>query len=105
MSKPRQQIIPCVHIRRRRCMHVWALPMLFLLAALASCGGRPNGASTADATSGRHKPASRGLPFEMVVIAPQQAFEGEVSDSIDMLLRCSTPVLPQHEPMFRLDVV
>ena len=105
MSKPCQHIIPCVHIRRRRCMRVWCVPMLFLIAALASCGGRPNGASTADATSGQHKPASRGLPFEMVVIAPQQAFEGEVSDSIDMLLRCSTPVLPQHEDLFRLNII
>ncbi|MBQ9285226.1 MAG: DUF4837 family protein [Bacteroidaceae bacterium] len=50
-------------------------------------------------------PASRGLPFEMVVIAPEQAYEGELSDSIDAVFRASTPVLPQHEPMFRLNVI
>ena len=52
-----------------------------------------------------NKPASRGLPFEMVVIAPEQAYEGELSDTIDAVLRASTPVLPQHEPMFRLNIV
>ncbi len=50
-------------------------------------------------------PASRGLPFEMVVIAPEQAYQGELSDTIDAVLRASTPVLPQHEPMFRLNVI
>ncbi len=70
--------------------------------ALAACGGREK-AESGDGVG--HKPASRGLPFEMVVIVPEKAYEGELSDSIDAVLRASTPVLPQHEPMFRLNVV
>lgn len=89
-----------------RFRHVPSAMFLVLFSLLmASCGGRGRsgaGESLADATL---KPASKGLPFEMVVIAPQLAFEGEVSDSIDMLLRCSTPILPQHEDLFRLNII
>ena len=78
--------------------------MKIALVALTftACGGREKPES-GDGVG--HKPPSRGLPFEMVVIAPEQAYEGELSDSIDAVLRASTPVLPQHEPMFRLNVV
>ena len=74
------------------------------MAILLVACGRGEGQKGVDNGVG-HKPASRGLPFEMVVIAPEQAYEGELSDSIDAVLRASTPVLPQHEPMFRLNVV
>lgn len=51
------------------------------------------------------KPASRGLPFELVVIIPEGLYTGELRDSLDALTMASTPVLPQHEPMFRTDMV
>lgn len=76
---------------------------LALFFLLISCGGR-SGGSAADEEVG-HKPASRGLPFELVVIIPQQLYAGEVRDSLDALVSASTPVLPQHEPMFRLNMV
>ncbi len=50
-------------------------------------------------------PPSKGLPYELVVIVPRVACEGALADSIDAVLRASTPVLPQHEPLFRLDIV
>lgn len=52
-----------------------------------------------------HKPASKGLPYELVLIVPKALYEGSLRDSLDALLKSSTPVLPQHEPLFRLDVV
>lgn len=70
----------------------------------SACGGQ-RGGTAGGGQPAEHKPESRGLPFEMVVIAPQQVFEGELSDSVDMLLRCSTPVLPQHESLFRLNII
>lgn len=75
------------------------------LLLLTSCGADGRRATGAEPGSQQHMPASKGLPFEMVVIAPRLAYEGELADSVDMLLRCSTPVLPQHEPLFRLNVV
>ena len=62
------------------------------------------------ACSGKHetptgnKPVSRGLPYELVVIVPRTAYQGELKDSIDKVLKGSTPLLPQHEPLFRLNV-
>ena len=79
--------------------------MLCAFMLLGSCTDSQNRKSPTDSAKVESKPASRGLPFEMVVIVPQKAFEGELADSIDMLLRCSTPVLPQHEPLFRLNII
>ena len=35
---------------------------------------------------------------------PQAIYTGELKDTLDAVLKGSTPVLPQHEPLFRLDV-
>lgn len=72
--------------------------LLALLTALivVSCSSGDRGA---------HKPASKGLPYELVLIVPKTLYEGPLRDSLDVLLKSSTPVLPQHEPLFRLDVV
>lgn len=51
-----------------------------------------------------HKPAARGLPYELVMVVPRGLYTGELKDSLDAVLMGSTPVLPQHEPLFRLDV-
>lgn len=79
---------------------VLAASCVFLLACMA-CTSRGGG----DGDGVGHKPASKGQPFEMVVIIPEQLYAGEVKDSLDEVLRCSTPVLPQHEPLFRLNMV
>lgn len=52
-----------------------------------------------------HKPHSRGLPYELAMIIPQSAWKGELKDTLEAVLQASTPVLNQHEPLFRLDVV
>lgn len=72
--------------------------LLALLTALivVSCSSGDRGA---------HKPASKGLPYELVLIMPKTLYDGPLRDSLDVLLKSSTPVLPQHEPLFRLDVV
>ncbi|MCR5820369.1 MAG: DUF4837 family protein [Bacteroidaceae bacterium] len=54
---------------------------------------------------GGQKPHSRGNPYELVLIVPRGLYNGELRDSLDAVLRASTPVLPQHEPLFRLNVV
>jgi len=75
---------------------------MLLLVALGGCTSK-NGRSGDDEVG--HKPSSKGQPFEMVVIIPEQIYAGEVKDSLEELLRCSTPVLPQHEALFRLNIV
>ena len=80
-----------------------ALVLSFFMLSLASCGG--SSASSPDGSGVGHKPSSRGQAFELVVIIPEQLYEGEVRDSLDALVRASTPVLPQHEPLFRLNMV
>ncbi len=71
--------------------------MLGALLLLTSCG-RKDGQV-------QQKPQSRGLPYELVLIVPEPIFHGELKDTLEAVLKGSTPVLPQHEPMFRLDVV
>lgn len=39
------------------------------------------------------------------MIIPQSLYSGELRDTLDAVLRASTPVLPQHEPLFRVNVV
>ena len=50
------------------------------------------------------KPQSKGLPYELVLVIPRGIYTGELKDTLDAVLQGSTPVLPQHEAMFRLDV-
>ena len=74
----------------RRC--AW----LLLALAFVACNGSKEPAQ---------KPASRGLPYELAMVVPQALYTGELKDTLDAVLMGSTPVLPQHEPLFRLDVV
>lgn len=64
-------------------------------------------ACTQTSSEGRvgHQPSSKGLPYEMVVILPRALYSGELRDTLEAVLQCSTPVLPQHEPLFRLNIV
>ncbi len=50
-------------------------------------------------------PSSRGLPYELALLIPRTLYTGQLRDTLDAILRGSTPGLPQHEPMFRLNVV
>ena len=50
-------------------------------------------------------PPSRGLPYELALLIPRALYAGELRDTIDAILRQSTPALPQHEPIFRINVV
>ncbi len=79
----------------------WSALTVSCLLLAFSCTSK----SERDGDGVGHKPASKGQPFEMVVIIPEQLYVGEVKDSLDEVLRCSTPVLPQHEPLFRLNMV
>ena len=69
------------------------------VALLAACSQSPG--------EGRvgHLPSSKGLPYEMVVIVPKAMYAGELRDTLEAVLQGSTPVLPQHEPLFRLNIV
>ena len=72
--------------------------VLFMTAALlVACGAKDE--------KGQQKPSSRGLPYELVLIVPEPIYKGELRDSLETVLKGSTPLLPQHEPLFRLDVV
>ncbi|MCR5179662.1 MAG: DUF4837 family protein, partial [Bacteroidaceae bacterium] len=81
-----------------------ALPLLLCMSFLScSSDGKGGGATSGDAVS--QKPSSRGLPYELVLLIPRGLYTGELKDSLDAVLQGSTPILPQHEPIFRLDVV
>ena len=77
---------------RKLCVFfVWLSALL-----LAACGG--GGKAPV-------QPPSRGLPYELAVIIPQALYQGALKDTLEAVLKASTPVLNQHEPMFRVDVV
>ena len=82
-------------------IHLWGCLVAVVIALTASScttkGGR-------DQESGGNKPVARGLPYELVMVVPRGLYTGELKDSLDAVLLGSTPVLPQHEPLFRLDV-
>lgn len=72
--------------------------VLLLAAMLAgACSQKQDKAATC--------PPSRGLPYELVLLIPRGLWTGELRDTLEAILLASTPGLPQHEPMFRLDVV
>lgn len=72
------------------------LLLLLCIIALTACSDRPKE---------QQKPHSRGNAYELVLIVPRAIYAGELRDSLDAVLRASTPVLPQHEPLFRLSFV
>ena len=82
-------------------IHLWGCLVAVVIALTASScttkGGR-------DQETGGYKPVARGLPYELVMVVPRGLYTGELKDSLDAVLLGSTPVLPQHEPLFRLDV-
>lgn len=80
-----------------RLHHLCYITLSVLL--FSACAGKGEGRGQA------HQPASRGLPYELAMVIPQALYSGELRDTLDAVLRASTPVLPQHEPLFRVDVV
>ncbi len=89
----------CLIDNLTRCFLDKALLFAVLALALSACSGKGEGGGQV------HQPASRGLPYELAMIIPQSLYSGELRDTLDAVLRASTPVLPQHEPLFRVDVV
>lgn len=79
------------------------LGMLWMAPACSSHGDGKRAGEEQHEGVGR-KPQSRGLPYELVLVIPRGIYCGELKDSLDAVLLGSTPVLPQHEAMFRLDV-
>lgn len=79
------------------------LGMLWMAPACSSHGDGKRAGEEQQEGVGR-KPQSRGLPYELVLVIPRGIYSGELKDSLDAVLLGSTPVLPQHEAMFRLDV-
>lgn len=78
-----------------------AIVAIVVAAVMAvGCSGGRGGASDEGA-----KPSSRGLPYEVALLIPRGLYAGEVKDTLDAVLLGSTPGLPQHEPVFRLNVV
>ena len=64
----------------------------------AGCDTAPSGRKAA-------LPPSRGLPYELALLIPKSLYTDELHDTLEAVLRGSTPGLPQHEPMFRVNVV
>lgn len=58
-----------------------------------------------DDGSRQAKPEATGRPWELVVQVDRSAWQGELGDTLRAVLEGSTPLLPQHEPMFRLSVI
>lgn len=81
----------------RRILHRLLL-VVATAALLCGCSGK------SDTAPAGNKPVSRGLPYELVVIVPRAAYQGALKDSLEVVLKGSTPLLPQHEPLFRLNV-
>ena len=81
---------------KRNALHCAGMILCLLLSA---CSGKKTEGGQA------HKPGSRGLPYELAMIIPQTLYGGELRDTLEAVSRASTPVLPQHEPLFRVDVV
>lgn len=50
-------------------------------------------------------PEAKGLPYELVLVCPKQMYQGALHDTLEAVLQASTPVLNQHEPLFRLSTV
>lgn len=79
---------------------------LLVCISFMACSSDGKGRGMASAKERvRQRPPSRGLPYELVLLIPRGLYSGELKDSLDAVLQGSTPILPQHEPMFRLDVV
>ena len=86
---------------------IFSLVLLAVVLTEQACTpvSRGSAGRESDEQALARKPQSRGLPYELVLIIPRGLYAGELKDSLDAVLLGSTPVLPQHEPMFRLDVV
>ena len=65
------------------------LPLYITLAFLTACS------SSSDAKKGGAVlPASKGLPYELTLLVPKPLYSGELRDTLDAILRQSTPGLP-----------
>lgn len=72
----------------------WLCLIVMLMTLFAAC--RHN--------SEKHKVkvASKGLPYELLVVADDDIWNSVAGDSLKVVLEGSVPGLPQNEPLFRL---
>lgn len=52
--------------------------------------------------NGKTLPASKGLPYELLLVVDEPIWKSEAGDSLRKVVEGSMPGLPQHEAMFRL---
>ena len=63
-----------------------------LVATMAGCD--------AFKTLGNSKKSAQGKPYELIVVCPQQEWEGEVGDTLRAIFTAPVPYLNQTEPIF-----
>lgn len=71
------------------------LAVAVAIATLSSC----DAFKTADNFD---RPVSQGSPYELIVIAENDEWQGELGDTLRAVLQSPVPVLNQTEPLFDL---
>lgn len=59
-------------------------------------------AGCSDEKQQTQRPASKGLPYELLVVMDEQVWDSPLRDSLQQMLEGPVPGLPQVEPLFRL---
>ena len=71
------------------------IAVVALVAGLSAC----DAFKTADSLD---RPVSQGSPYELIVIAENEEWQGELGDTLRAVLQQPVPVLNQTEPLFDL---
>ena len=72
---------------------LYLLTFLLLAGAMTSC-------KAFHTLAGSNPKASQGRPYELIVVATQPVWTGELGDSLRAVLAAPIPYLPQQEPEF-----
>ncbi|MEG2611981.1 MAG: DUF4837 family protein, partial [Alistipes sp.] len=70
-----------------------SLACLFVVLSMGACDAFRTLSSTGSKTS-------LGSPYEMILVCPQQAWEGAVGDTLRALFKAPVPYVNQDEPLF-----
>ena len=73
---------------------LWKTVCVVLVLVLTAC--QP------DKKQSKVRVASKGLPYELLLVVEDSIWDSEAGDSLKGVLQGSVPGLPQNEPMFRL---